>query len=390
MSKPCTSHPGAFSRRSVLVALASAGAVQATGFLPAWAQNAPAWRRYDRSIVIDGLGGPGGGDQQPNAPLTTANIAHTRSSGLACTHVTLTPVGTTAPDTAFRLAISDMATWQREIDAHADVLTHVRSVDDILAAKKAGKTGILFGFQDGVAFETDLANLDVYYRGGLRVVQPTYNRRNLLGDGCLEPANAGLSRAGVEAIERLNELGILIDLSHCGRQTAADAIRLSKRPVAFTHTGCAGLIDHPRNRTDEELRAAANKGGVAGIYIMPFLSNGRQPTGDDVLRHIEHAIRVAGEDHVAIGTDGSISPTDITPEFQAQFARFVNERRAAGIGAPGETEQGYLFAADLNTPRRFETLAGMLSARGHSDARIEKVLGQNLLRVFKEAWKTSG
>jgi len=387
MSNARARHPGAFSRRSVLLALASAGAIQATGFSRAWAQDAPTWRRYDSSIVIDGLGGPGGGDQQPNTPLTAANIAHTKSSGLACTHITLMPVGTTPPDTAFRMAMSDMSMWQREIDAHADVLTQVRSVDDILAAKQAGKTGILFGFQDGVAFETDLSNLEVYYRGGLRVVQPTYNRRNLLGDGCLEPANAGLSRAGVEAIERLNDLGILVDLSHCGRQTAADAIRLSKRPVAFTHTGCAGLIDHPRNRTDEELRAAANKGGVAGMYIMPFLSNGRQPTADDVLRHIEHAIKVAGEDHVSIGTDGSISPTEITPEFQAQFAQFVNERRAAGIGAPGETEQGYLFAAELNTPRRFETLAGMLSSRGHGDARIEKILGQNLLRVFGEAWK---
>ncbi len=92
---------------------------------------------------------------------------------------------------------------------------------DIAAAKQAGRTGLIYGFQDGVAFETDLSRLEELYRLGLRIVQPTYNRRNLLGDGCLEPANAGLSKAGVEAVEKMNALGILVDLSHCGRQTAA-------------------------------------------------------------------------------------------------------------------------------------------------------------------------
>ena len=86
----------------------------------------------------------------------------------------------------------------------------------------------------------------------------------------------------------MNALGILVDLSHCGRQTAADAIRLSKKPVAFTHTGCQALADHPRNRTDEELRAVADKGGVSGIYFMPYLSEGRQPTASDIVRHLEH------------------------------------------------------------------------------------------------------
>ena len=258
---------------------------------------------------------------------------------------------------------------------------------DITAAKQAGRTGLIYGFQDGVAFETDLSRLDELYRLGLRIVQPTYNRRNLLGDGCLEPANAGLSKAGVEAIERMNTLGILVDLSHCGRQTAADAIKASKRPVAFTHTGSAAQNDHPRNRTDAELRAVAEKGGVSGIYFMPFLSEGRQPTAADVIRHLEHMIQVAGEDHVSIGTDGGISAEVLTPEFKKRHADFVQQRRAAGISAPGETEDGYLFANELNSPRRFETLAGMLSSRGHSDARIEKILGGNLVRVFSNTWK---
>ena len=179
----------------------------------------------------------------------------------------------------------------------------------------------MYGFQDGVCFETDLDRLETFHRLGIRVIQPTYNRRNRLGDGCLEPSDAGLSNVGHEAVERMNVLGILVDLSHCGRVTAADAIRRSTRPVAFTHTGCAALADHPRNRTDAELRAVANKGGVSGIYVMPYLCGGRQPTADDVVRHIEHAVNVAGEEHVSIGTDGTLSAIALTPDFVSRSRR---------------------------------------------------------------------
>lgn len=258
---------------------------------------------------------------------------------------------------------------------------------DITAAKQAGRTGILYGFQDGVAFESDLSRLDELYRLGIRIVQPTYNRRNLLGDGCLEPANAGLSKTGVEAIAKMNGLGILIDLSHCGRRTAMDAIQASTKPVAFTHTGCAALNDHPRNRTDAELRAVSEKGGVSGVYFMPFLSDGKQPTAADVVRHLEHMIDVAGEDHVSLGTDGGVSAEVVDEEFKKIFADVTRQRRKAGIAAPGENETGYLFADELNMPRRLETLSEMLSMRGHSDARIEKILGANLVRVFSDTWK---
>jgi membrane dipeptidase len=156
--------------------------------------------------------------------------------------------------------------------------------------------------------------------------------------------------------------------------------------VAFTHTGCAALNDHPRNRTDAELRAVAEQGGVSGIYFMPFLSEGRQPTAADVIRHLEHMIDVAGEDHVSIGTDGGVSAEVVDQAFKDRFAGFVRERRAAGISAPGETEDGYLFAAELNSPRRLETLADMLLVRGHGADRVRKILGSNLQRVLSEAW----
>jgi membrane dipeptidase len=371
------------SRRTVL-AYSVAGAVALS--LPARRAAATDWFRYREAIVIDGLGGPGGLGQDPGGRLTDQEIKDTRESGLTCAHITVGPVGTRAPDTAFMETVRGIASWEREIDDHPEVLSRVRTAADISRAKKTKHTGLVYGVQDGVAFETDLARLDDLHALGLRVVQPTYNRRNLLGDGCLEPANAGLSRTGIEAIERMNGLGILVDLSHCGRQTAVDAIRLSKKPVAFTHTGCAALADHPRNRTDEELRAVADKGGVCGIYFMPYLSEGRQPTAADIVRHLEHMVQVAGEDHVSIGTDGAISPTTVDQKFKDAFAKNTRERREAGIAAPWETDEGYLFAADLNTPRRLATLAMMLADRRHSAPRIEKILGGNLLRLFGETW----
>ena len=346
----------------------------------------PVTALYRRSIVIDGLGGPGGDGFDSDQPLTAAEVEEVRASGITAFNVTIGSVGNEPSLVAFEAIVRDIARLDGEIDRHPDVLARVRTAADIRAAKRDGRCGLVYGLQDGVSFEDDLDRLQTLRQLGVLVIQPTYNRRNLLGDGSMEPADAGLSRDGVEAIERMNALGILVDLSHCGRRTAMDAIRASSKPVAFTHTGCAALADHPRNRTDAELRAVSERGGVAGIYVMPYLAGGRQPTGADVVAHVEHAWNVCGEDHVSIGTDGGLSAVVLTPEFVAAFRENTRRRREAGIAAPGETDDGYLFASELNTPRRLETLAGMLVGRGHAESRVEKLLGANLLRVFGEAW----
>jgi membrane dipeptidase len=356
------------------------------GLTPVHFASAESWDGYNSAIVINGLGGPGSSATESDKPLSEIDIENVHRSGLTALHLTILPVGSTPPDTAFVQAVREILYWESEIDRSPQRFTRIRTAADITAAKESKRTGFIYGFQDGVTFETDLTRLKDLHRLGIRIIQPTYNRRNLLGDGCMEPSDAGLSKAGLEAIQRMNELGILVDLSHCGRHTAAHAIKTSTRPVAFTHTGCAALADHPRNRTDAELRLVADKGGVTGIYIMPYLNNGHQPTAENVIAHLEHAIQIAGEDHVSIGTDGGVSPELIDDAFRKRFAQNVRERRAAGIAAPGETEDGFLFANDLNTPRRFETIALMLSKRGHFGSRIEKILGRNLLRVFSDVW----
>jgi membrane dipeptidase len=374
---------GQVSRRSFLT---NAAVCTLASAVPIRLARAVDWTGYDDVIVIDGLGGPGNSANKPGVPLSEADVENVRRSGLTALNMTILPVGTTPADGAFVQAVREILYWESQIERAPQVLTRIRTVADIVDAKKTKRTGLIYGFQDGVAFETDLSRLNDFYRLGVRIIQPTYNRRNLLGDGCLEPTNAGLSRAGTEAITRMNEIGVLVDLSHCGRRTAADAIQTSTRPVAFTHTGCSALSDHPRNRTDAELRAVADKGGVSGIYFMPYLNNGHQPTAENIIAHLEHAIKVAGEDHVSIGTDGGISPEVMDDAFRKNFAENIRARREAGIAAPGETEDGYLFANDLNTSRRLETLASMLSSRGHAGARIEKILGRNLLRLFSDVW----
>jgi len=341
---------------------------------------------YKDSIIIDGLGFPGGLSNDEAALLSPLEIEHVRQSGLTAAHLTVGAVGTMTPLQAFEKIVRDIARWERQIESHPDGLSRVRNAADIRSAKSAGNTGLIYGLQDGVAFEDNLDRLDALHQLGIRVIQPTYNRRNLLGDGCMEPADAGLSRTGKEAIERMNALDILVDLSHCGRRTAADAIAASNRPVSFTHTGCYTLAEHPRHRTDDEMKAVADTGGVIGIYIMPYLAKGKQPTAADVIAHIEHALEVVGEDHVSIGTDGTTSPTQVSDEFIEKFRKVTAERKRRGIAAPFETETGYLFASDLNTPERFETLASLLLARGHSETRVQKILGANLFRLFSETW----
>lgn len=371
--------------RRNFIGLAGAAGLAAATSPRIFAAN-PAESLYRRSLAIDGMGFPGSMDTEKGAALNREEIGHVRESGLTAVQFTVGSVGTEPPLAAFEAIVRDVARWEREIDAHPSVLSRVRRPGDILAAKAEGTTGLVYGLQDGVSFEDDIGRLDALWRIGIRVIQPTYNRRNLLGDGCMEPADAGLSRTGLEAVERIQELGILLDLSHCGRRTAADAIAASTRPPAFTHAGCHALADHPRHRTDEEIRSIAERGGIIGIYIMPYMARGRQPTAADVIDHLEHAIDVGGEDHVALGTDGTVSPAVLTEAYKQKFREVTRKRKEQGIAAPFETEEGYLFAADLNTPLRFESLVEMLLQRGHSESRIEKILGSNLQRVFAEAW----
>lgn len=346
-----------------------------------------AWPGYDAATVIDCLANVTyfNSTEQYARPLSPDMVENARRSGITAVNATCSGGGVGAP--AFIHTVENIAYYERELMAHPDVLMLVRTAADIDEAKRTRRVGIILGFQDAMMLDADVSRVDLFHALGVRIIQLTYNIRNLLGDGCLEPANSGLSTFGHRVVERMNDVGLLVDLSHVGRQTSWDAAKASKKPVAATHTGCTALNDVPRNKPDDLLKAIAGTGGVIGIYLMPFLKGGSAPDTGDLVRHIAHAVNVCGEDHVGIGSDLSITPLDITPEFRAQHVQFVQNRRRAGIMAPGEDEHVFNYVADLNSPRRMDLIADALARAGHGSSRIAKIVGGNWRRLFGEVWQ---
>ena len=183
----------------------------------------------------------------------------------------------------------------------------------------------------------------------------------------------------------MNALGIAVDLSHCGTRTTADGIAASAKPPLITHSGCREVYRHPRSKEDRELKAMADKGGVVGVYFMPFIGQGSAaPTVDMLMRQIGHALNVCGTDHVGIGSDLSTAPIEETPEYLREQKAFVDGRASRGISAPDESRP--LFIPELNHPRRIEGVAAAMTKVGHSATVIEKVSGGNFHRVLREIW----
>ncbi|MDR3388097.1 MAG: membrane dipeptidase [Rudaea sp.] len=378
--------PNGCGRRQFLL---TSGAIMSATLLPAAIRAAttmstePHWAHYPEAIVIDSCGQPGRVNLGATpTPLDAGELADMRNSGVTALNFTVGSVGSYSND--YEETIKNIAYWDAQIATYPDVMMKVVLGAQLDEARRSKRLGIIYGFQDTTMYGENLDRFDIFHNFGIRIVQLTYNRRNLMGDGCLEPGNAGLSKLGHDMIAKMNERGVLVDLSHCGQRTTHEGIEASKKPVAVTHSGCTAIADMPRNKRDEELRLLADRGGVIGIYVMPYLRSEGQVMAEDVIRHIEHAIKVCGEDHVGIGTDGTISAVEITPEFKKMFADEVAERQKRGISAPGERADSYTFAPDLNTPLRYERIASMLSQRGHSDARIGNILGGNFARLFRE------
>lgn len=326
-------------------------------------------------------------DREDDGTLNELELADARESGLTAVRLSLAPEGAFwFSDAAFATTLRRISEWDRKLIAYPEVFTQIRTGADFARAHRERRVGVIYGFQETSPIGEDLDRIELFHKAGVRLIQLTHNRRNLLGDGAMEPGNAGISNLGRQIIEVLNARRIVVDLAHGGRRTTSEGIAASKAPVIVSHTGCAALSDLPRCVTDESLRLMADRGGVAGIIFWPYLRRHGQPMAVDVIRHIEHAIKVCGEDHVGIGTDCSVSPIERTPEFEKNNREAIADMIRQGIFEKGRSSDLYVFIPDLNEARRFERLGAMLSARGHSDARIAKVLGGNFARVMGDIW----
>ena len=330
---------------------------------------------YKNAIVIDSLCAP---LVDMDAPPTADILAAVRQSGI-------TAINFTVSEPTFEGTVGNIAAVEALVEQHPDAFMLVRRHSDIARAKRENKIGIFPGFQYTAFLEENPERIEIFRRFGVRIMQLTYNNCSIFGDGCLEPGNAGLSKAGIAAVKKMNDLGVAVDLSHSGYRTTAEGIAESKKPVLITHSGCAAVYAHPRSKPDEILKSLADRGGYFGVYLMPYVvASPTVPTREHVLDHVVHAINVCGADHVGIGSDGSVQKTVLTTEQKAAFDRDIARRKKLGIGAPGEDR--YPYVPDLNGPDHMEIIAIQLAKRGQPASVIEKVLGANFQRVIGEIW----
>jgi membrane dipeptidase len=342
---------------------------------PASAADEP----YRSDLVLDCNSAPPW--EQGHLPLPVSDLDMVRDCGVNIIKLTLGGINEDLTET-----VKEIGYVHQMIEIHQEYFLQVRVSADMQRAKHERKLGMILSFESVDMLEGKLDRLEIFRNFGIRGMQLSYNRKSPFGAGVMEPNGGGLTALGKEAVKRMNSLGITIDLSHANSQTTEDVLDASPKPVIMSHAGCAAVHPHPRNKTDEQLRALASHGGVIGIYDLPYLTaSPTQPTADDYMRHLEHALKIAGEDHVGIGSDVSIKPFDTSAESIAEFKKIEEERQKAGVAAPEEDRPNYVEG--LNVIRRTEVIGDQLRKRGYSSNVITKVFGANFARVFSESWQ---
>ena len=280
----------------------------------------------------------------------------------------------------FRATMDNVATWKRWFREHDDLLIQVHRASDITRAKETDRVGIILGWQNTSGIEDQLSYLHLFRDLGVRVMQLTYNTQNLVGSGCWETRDGGLSDFGREVIDAMNALGILVDLSHVGNETSAQAISHSSQPVAYTHVAPAGLHEHARNKTDAELRNIVEYGGFVGMApYASFLPWGADTTLDNCVEVFDYVINVIGEDSVGIGTDFT----------QGQDAAFFDWlRQDKGYARHLMPGGGTVAPKPIGLERLsdFPALTEAMLRAGWSEARVRKVLGENWLKFLGTVW----
>ena len=305
---------------------------------------------YDQAIVIDGLNVSNWDSPNVYTSLRAGNLTAISA--------------TVATWENFQQTMDQIGLWLRRFRERNDIL-QVKTTQDIRAAKETGKTGIILSFQNASPIENELDRLGIFHALGVRAIQLTYHERNLLGNGCFERRDEGLSNFGLDAVREMNQLGIVIDLSHVGDRTTMEAIEASEKPVAISHANARAYHDHPRNKTDDMLKLLAQKGGVVGASsFCNFLPTRFDSTVEDYVSAIDDMVERIGIDHVAVGTD-------TTQDQPLSFWRYINSQQ--GTKYPSSFADGSLRYEELifqpkgmETPDEFPKLAEALLNRGLS------------------------
>jgi membrane dipeptidase len=317
---------------------------------------------YNGAVIIDGLAGDlnPGQVSQHDAGLTAGNIT------------------IAAPHADFRQTVNAVYQHLTILEGLPDQLALVRTAEDIRRCKAEGKFGLIFGLQDGSGLESDLTLLTIFHALGIRVMTLTYNERNALGDGCLEPHDAGITHFGVQVVREMNRLGIVLDLSHVSERTSLDAMKYATKPPVFSHSNPKALTPSQRCITDDQIRACGELGGLVGISVfspMVWNTDGVRPTLDDFLDRMEYVINLIGVDHVGVGSD-------IFASKNAIFWRATTKRRYPEM--IGAFDRDTIRVKGYDNHHELKNVATGLRARGYGDADILKVMGGNWMRIFTE------
>ena len=337
-------------------------------------------RVHAESVSIDGLNISNW--QEPET------FAHLNLGGVTAVNATV------AVWENFTETLDNIARWYPRFERYADIITPVRAVKDIERAKGDRKSGIIFGFQNSSPIEDDLRRLRIFYELGVRIIQVTYNRSNLVGSGYTDSPDYGLSNFGIDFVEECNRLGILLDCSHAGHKTTMDTIEASTKPVAFTHAAPRALWNIQRNKTDEELKALVDKGGVVGACgYAYFLAQKEKATLSDFVDIVDYLVRLVGIEHVGIGMDFTQG------QSQQWFQWMIRGRNIDRIPRLRIQEAGQdwtrtrfdpdfspIYPKGLATPADFPNLTRALLERGYSEPDVQKILGKNFLRLFADVW----
>jgi membrane dipeptidase len=318
---------------------------------------------HARSIVVDGL---------IISNFDRAVFEDMRKGGLTAANCTC------CVWEGFVDSMRNVMRWKQWLRDNADLLTQVYTTADITRAKAEGKTGIILGWQNLTGVEDQLGYLGLFKELGVGIMQIAYNTQNLVGTGCYEKKDGGLSDFGHEVIAEMNRLGILCDLSHVGAKTSEDVILASKKPVAYSHCLPSGLKAHPRNKSDEQLKFIVDHGGFVGVTMFPpFLKKGPASTVDDFVEAIDYVVNICGEENVGIGTD-------FTQGYGRPFFDWITHDKGY---ARKLTDFGEVINPEgIRTIGEWPNITAAMARRGWKATRIERVIGQNWLNLLRTVW----